>query len=53
MGGTKTYTAKAWARLGNFQRVLFAGFRATGSHKTDLQLSFAVLAAKDILSSKV
>lgn len=49
MGGTKAYTAKAWARLGNFQHILFAVFRATGSHKTDLQLSVAVLAAKDIL----
>lgn len=45
MGGTKTYTAKAWARLGNFQQILFAVFRATGSHKTDLQLSTAVQAA--------
>lgn len=48
MGGTKTYTGKAWARLGNFQHILSAVFRATGSRKTDLQLSIAVLAAKDI-----
>lgn len=49
MGGTTAHTGKAWARLGNFQHILFAGFRATGSYKADLQLSTAVLAGKDTL----
>lgn len=54
MGGTATCTGRAWARLGNFQHILIAIFRATGSHKTDLQKtgsSTAVLAVKDMLHS--
>ena len=49
MGGTTTCAGGAWARLGSFQHVLFAVFRAAGSHQTDLQPSVAALAAKDIL----
>lgn len=52
MGGAETSPAKTGPRPGNFQQILFADFRATGSHKTDLERWIGILAAPALRGGK-